>query len=56
MRWACERCGVGGEKRYESPERAEFYARAFDREDNEDIGKRAPLVGLFPLRFARKAK
>ena len=25
----------------------------FDREDREDLGRRAPLVGLFPLRLMR---
>ena len=54
MRWTCERgCGAGGERTYTTPSDAERYARAFDREDREDIGRRAPLVGLFPLRLAR---
>jgi hypothetical protein len=55
MHWACERCGEGGQKRYASAEQAQRYARALDREDSEDLGKRAPLVGLFPLRLARSA-
>lgn len=55
MHWACERCGEGGQKRYPSAEQADRYARALDREDSEDVGKRAPLVGLFPLRLARAA-
>jgi hypothetical protein len=54
MRWECARgCGAGGSKRYSSAEDATRYARAFDREDREDLGKRAPLVGLFPLRLWR---
>jgi hypothetical protein len=54
MRWACQRCGaVGGEKRYASAADAATYARAFDREDREDLGRRAPYMGLFPLRLAR---
>jgi hypothetical protein len=54
MHWACERCGAhGGEKVYPSAADAERYARAFDREDREDIGRRAPLIGLLPLRIAR---
>ncbi|HEU4973867.1 MAG TPA: hypothetical protein VFT50_02165 [Baekduia sp.] len=54
MRWSCQRdCGAGGEKRYESAEDARRYAAAFDREDREDLGRRAPLVGLLPLRIAR---
>jgi hypothetical protein len=54
MRWECARgCGAGGSKRYSSEEDAARYASAFDREDREDLGKRAPLVGLFPLRLWR---
>jgi hypothetical protein len=54
MSWACGRCGVlGGEKMYETAAEAERYARAFDREDRADLGKRAPLIALFPLRIAR---
>ena len=53
MHWACERCGArGGEKTYGSAEEAARYARAFDREDRQQIGRRAPLLGLFPLRLA----
>jgi hypothetical protein len=54
MRWSCARgCGAGGEKRYPSADEAARYARAFDREDRDDLGRRAPLVGLFPLRLLR---
>jgi hypothetical protein len=54
MSWACARgCGAGGQKVYDSAEDAARYASAFDREDREDLGQRAPLVGLFPLRLAR---
>jgi hypothetical protein len=54
MRWLCERgCGAGGSKTYATTEDAERFAQAFDREDRADLGKRAPLVGLFPLRLAR---
>ncbi|MFF0065375.1 hypothetical protein ACFYRC_28195 [Streptomyces sp. NPDC005279] len=54
MRWQCARgCGAGGSKRYPTAEEAKRYARAFDREDREDLGRRAPLVGLFPLRLMR---
>jgi hypothetical protein len=55
LRWMCERCGESHEKHYPTAEQAQRYARAFDREDREDVGKRAPLVGLFPLRMARAA-
>jgi hypothetical protein len=54
MRWACERCGVGGEKRYGTAREAERYARALDREDRESLGERAPLIGLLPLRMFRR--
>jgi hypothetical protein len=54
MRWRCERgCGAAGSKRYSTREEAERYARAFDVEDRESLGRRAPLVALLPLRFAR---
>jgi hypothetical protein len=54
MRWECRRgCGAGGSKRYASEPDAARYARALDREDRDDLGKRAPLLGLFPLRLAR---
>ncbi|WP_326654536.1 hypothetical protein [Streptomyces sp. NBC_01750] len=54
MRWQCARgCDAGGSKRYPTAEEAKRYARALDREDREDLGRRAPLVGLFPLRLMR---
>jgi hypothetical protein len=54
MAWACERCGAaGGEKEYGSAEEAARFAAAFDREDRADLGRRAPLVGLLPLRVWR---
>jgi hypothetical protein len=54
MYWECQRgCGEGSSKRYESAEDAARYARAFDREDRDDVGRRAPLFGLFPLRLLR---
>jgi hypothetical protein len=57
MRWECVRgCGAGGEKRYPTADDAARYARAFDREDREDLGRRAPLIGLFPLRLYRALK
>jgi hypothetical protein len=56
MRWACTRgCGAGGEKRYESAARAARYARALDREDRDDVGRR-PLLSLLPLGLARRAR
>jgi hypothetical protein len=54
MRWTCERCGTpGGEKLYGSPAEALQFARAFDREDRDELGRRAPLLGMFPLRMWR---
>jgi len=57
MRWSCGRgCGTGGAKEYRTAEDAARYARAFDREDREDLGRRVPLVGLFPLRLLRAVR
>jgi hypothetical protein len=53
MRWSCMRCAEGGEKTYPSSADAARYARAFDREDREDIGRRAPLISGLPLRLYR---
>ena len=54
MRWECERgCGAGGDKPYASAAQAHRYAQAFDREDRSDLGRRAPLIGLLPLRVGR---
>ena len=55
MRWACGRgCGAGGSKRYGTAEEASRYARAFDREDTQDLGKR-PTLSMLPLWLARRA-
>jgi hypothetical protein len=54
MRWECQRgCRAGGSKQYASAEQATRFARGLNREDREDLGRRAPLVGLLPLRLAR---
>ncbi|XRQ10325.1 hypothetical protein ACN3XK_05335, partial [Actinomadura welshii] len=54
MEWRCSRgCGAGGTKTYATPADARRYADAFDRKDKEDLGARAPLIGLFPLRLLR---
>jgi hypothetical protein len=54
MTWHCARnCGAGGTKRYPSAADAARYAAGLDREDRVDLGRRAPLVGLLPLRLAR---
>ena len=55
MRWRCARgCGFEGSKEYASAADARRYARALDREDREDLGRRAPLLGMFPLRLWRR--
>jgi len=54
MHWACERgCGAGGEKEYPTAAEARRFARAFDYDERDSTGKRAPLFGLLPLRMAR---
>jgi hypothetical protein len=54
LHWRCARCGAaGGSKHYPSAEQAERYAAALDRRDSDEIGERAPLLGLFPLRLWR---
>ena len=57
MRWTCQRgCGASGEKVYTTAADARRYASAFDREDRADIGRRAPLIGLLPLRVWRAVR
>jgi hypothetical protein len=54
MHWRCERCGAeGGSKRYATPAEASRFARAFDREDRADLGRRAPAFALLPVRLLR---
>ncbi|MGN6129854.1 MAG: hypothetical protein ACTHOK_05885 [Nocardioidaceae bacterium] len=54
MTWECERgCGLAGQKEYATAGEAARYARAFDKRDTSDLGRRAPLIGLFPLRVWR---
>jgi hypothetical protein len=53
MYWECQRgCGLaGGHKTYPTETQARRYAAAFDRRDGGGLGKRAPLLGLLPLRL-----
>ncbi|GAA4763906.1 hypothetical protein GCM10023199_50980 [Actinomycetospora chibensis] len=52
--WSCSRgCGAGGNKRYSSAADARRYAAAFDRPDSEDLGRNAPVLGMWPLRVWR---
>jgi hypothetical protein len=54
MRWRCERgCGAEGAKRYPTAADASLYARALDREDRADLGRRALPFSLLPLRLAQ---
>ncbi|MGH2914629.1 MAG: hypothetical protein ACRDMX_06555 [Solirubrobacteraceae bacterium] len=55
MSWRCERsgCDAGGSKRYASTAEAARFAAAFDSEDRDTLGHRAPLFGLLPLRIWR---
>lgn len=57
MVWECERgCGARQSKTYSSAAEARRYADVFDREDRHDLGRRAPLLGLFPLRIWRRLR
>lgn len=55
MTWYCQRgCSTAGQKTYPTAAQARRFAAAFDREDRDDLGRRAPFVGLFPLRLWRQ--
>jgi hypothetical protein len=55
MSWECQRCGeLGGTKEYASAEDASRYARAFDREDRDQLGRNKVLLSLVPLRLFRR--
>jgi hypothetical protein len=57
MRWACARCGnSSGAKEYGSAAEVARYAAAFNKRDGDDLGKRAPLIGLLPLRIWRRLR
>jgi hypothetical protein len=57
MHWECQRgCGAAGSKQYASAADAARYAAVFDREDREDLGRRAPLIAGLPLRIWRAIK
>ncbi len=53
MRWHCRRCPEGGTKEYASAKDAARYAAAFDRSPWHEQARRAPFLGLLPLRLAR---
>jgi len=52
--WACTRCGEGGSKVYATDAEARRMAAALDRRPAADLGRRAPLIGLLPLRLWRR--
>ncbi len=58
MSWCCQRgCGeLSGSKRYDTGTDARRYAAAFNHRDRDDLGRRAPLLGLFPLRLWRRIR
>jgi hypothetical protein len=57
MTWRCQRgCGAHGSKTYPTADQARRFAAAFDREDRDDLGRRAPLLGMFPLRLWRRVR
>jgi hypothetical protein len=57
MRWSCARCNEAvGAKEYGTPDDARRYAAAFNRRETDDLGKRAPLIGLLPLRLWRRLR
>ena len=57
MRWECQRgCGAGGSKTYPTAALAQEYAAEFDREDRDDVGRRAPWLAMFPLRLWHKLR
>ena len=52
--WACERgCGPAAPRSTPRPAPAAHYAAAFDRPASGDLGRKAPLLGMFPLRVWR---
>jgi hypothetical protein len=50
QRWECQRdCDAGGRKTYDSPAAARRFAAAVDREDRDELGRRAPMPGDVPV-------
>ena len=57
MSWSCERCGEQlGSKDYPDEESAQRYARGLGKRDSDDLGRRAPFLGMLPLRIWRRMK
>lgn len=54
MTWQCSRCSAGASKSYPTPADAARFAATFNSRDFDDLGKRAPLIGLLPLRLWRR--
>ena len=52
MTWECDRgCGTLGTKLYPTAAEASRYAASFNRRDSDQLGRRAPLLGMWPLRL-----
>ena len=57
MYWQCQRgCPAGANKTYASAAEATRFAMSLDREGRDELGRNAPLVGLFPLRAWHRLK
>jgi hypothetical protein len=55
--WECRRgCGAGGRKAYQDVAQSRRMAAALNRKDSDDLGRRAPLIGLLPLRIWRRLR
>jgi hypothetical protein len=50
MTWRCARCAEGGAKQYSDPASAARFAAGLNADSAGGLGRRAPLIGLFPLR------
>ncbi len=53
MVWSCTRCAAGSSRRYSTPAEAARFSEALNVRATTDLGKRAPIVGLLPLRVWR---
>jgi hypothetical protein len=51
MTWRCDRCTTVGSKEYADPADAARIAAGLNAPSAGDLGRRAPLIGLFPLRI-----
>ncbi len=56
MVWECSRCGAWSSKRYPTSDEAARFAKVLNVRATDELGKRAPLVGLLPLRVWRRLR